>query len=76
MNRLLIAMVLVLGFANPAFAAHCPKDVQLIDAALASNPNGDAKALRDQGAQLHADGKHKESLDALHEAMKILGIEH
>lgn len=76
MKRLLLATVLAVGFASPAFAAHCPKDVKLIDAALSSNPNADAKSLRDKGAQLHADGKHKESTDALHEAMKILGIEH
>jgi len=76
MKRLLIAAILAVGFAGPALASHCPKDVKAIDAALASNMNSDAKALRDKGAQLHAEGKHKESLDALHAAMKILGIEH
>lgn len=76
MKRLLIASILAVGFATPALAAHCPKDVKAIDAALASSPNAEAKSLRDKGAQLHADGKHAESLEALHEAMKILGIEH
>ena len=76
MKRMLVAAVVSLGLVSPAFAAHCPKDVRAIDAALSSNPNAEAKALRDQGAQLHADGKHKESIDALHQAMKILGIEH
>ena len=47
-----------------------------IDAALANNMNDEAKALRDQGAQLHADGRHDEALQALHEAMAMLGIEH
>lgn len=76
MKRLLIAAVLAVGFASPALASHCPKDVKAIDAVLASHPNAEAKALRDEGAQLHEQGKHKESLDALHAAMKILGIEH
>lgn len=76
MKRLLITTALAVAFASPAFAAHCPKDVQAIDAALASNPNAQAKELRDKGAQLHASGMHKESTDTLHEAMKILGIEH
>jgi len=76
MKRILLAAAFAVGFAGPALASHCPKDVQAIDAALASNMNGDAKALRDKGAQLHADGKHQESVEALHEAMKILGIEH
>ena len=76
MKRILLAAALAVGFAGPAFASHCPTDIQAIDAALANNMNDEAKALRDQGAQLHADGRHDEALQALHEAMTMLGIEH
>ena len=34
------------------------------------------RALRDKGDALHKAGKHKESLAALHQAMKTLGIKH
>lgn len=76
MKRILVAAFLVAGFASPALAGHCPKDVKLIDAALAKQSNAEAKALRDKGAAAHAAGKHTESLADLHEAMKILNIEH
>lgn len=76
MKRLFLAGILALGFAGPALANHCPSDIRTIDAALRGNPDSEAKALRDEGAELHADGKHAESLEKLHEAMTILGIEH
>lgn len=76
MKRIAIAGVVLLGFAGPALANHCPKDVKLIDAALAQQSNAEAKALRDKGEALHKAGKHKESLDALHQAMEILGLKH
>jgi len=76
MKRFLLAAALAVGFASPAFANHCPSDIRAIDAALNGNPNGEARTLRDEGAQLHADGKHAEALEKLHEAMTILGIEH
>lgn len=76
MKRLFIAAALAAGFASPAVADHCPSDVQAIDAALAANANDEARALRDQGAQLHADGRHEEAVEALHRAMAMLGIEH
>jgi hypothetical protein len=76
MKRLLIAAFIAFGFVTPAVAAHCPKDIKLIDAALAQQSNAEAKSLRDQGAALHKAGKHKESTDELHQAMKILGIKH
>lgn len=76
MRRLFITAIFALGFASPAFASHCPKDVKLIDAALAQQSNPEVKALRDKGEELHKAGKHKESEDALHQAMKILGLNH
>ncbi len=76
MKRLIIAAFIAVGFASPALASHCPKDVKLIDAALAEQSNAEAKTLRDQGDALHKAGKHKESEDALHKAMEILGLQH
>ena len=76
MKKLLVSAIVIFGFASPALAAHCPKDVKLIEQALTSQSNDEAKALMEKGAALHSSGSHKESIDALHEAMKILGIEH
>jgi len=76
MRRLIIVVFVAFGFASPALAGHCPKDVKRIDTALAQQSNPKAKALRDKGDGLHKAGKHKDSLAALHEAMDILGIKH
>lgn len=76
MKRIVIVAVALCGFASPALASHCPKDIKLIDAALAQQSNAEAKVLRDKGEALHKAGKHEESLDALHQAMKLLGLEH
>lgn len=76
MKRIVIVAVTLFGLASPALAGHCPKDVKLIDAALAQQSNDEAKALRDQGEALHKAGEHSESLEALHQAMKLLGLEH
>lgn len=62
------------------FAMHCPKDMKKIDEALAQNPDISAEQLakvtklRAEGEALHKAKKHKESVDTLGEAMKILGI--
>jgi hypothetical protein len=76
MRRVIIAAFVIVGFASPVLAGHCPKDVKLIDAALATQSNPKAKALRAKGDRLHKSKNHKESLAALHEAMEILGIKH
>jgi len=76
MKRLFITALFALGFASPALASHCPKDIKLIDAALAQQSKPEAQSLRDKGEMLHKAGKHKESEDALHQAMKILSLDH
>ena len=76
MKQAVIAMIVIFGFASPAIAGHCPKDANLIKQALASQSNAEAEALLNEGVALHSSGKHKESLDALHQAMEILGIAH
>jgi len=68
-------------FSAAAMAAHCPKDVKAIDAALKTSTVSAAqmtevKALRDKGDAEHKGGKHGDSINSLHEAMKILGISH
>ncbi len=80
-RSLVIAAALALA-SGTAFANHCPKDMAAIDAALAKNPSlsaaqmDEVKKLRADGEALHKAGKHKESVETLDKAMKILGIEH
>ncbi len=78
-----LALAAGLVFASgAALAGHCPTDVKAIDAALAKNPKLSAdqmkevKKLRDEGDAHHKAGKHQDSTDSLHKAMKVLGIEH
>jgi len=80
MKKLLTALALTAFMTGSAFATSCPTHVKKIDAALAANPAvsaevlAQAKDLRDQGEGLHKEGKHAESLAALAEAEKLLGI--
>lgn len=86
-KSLITAVMLVL--ATPAFASHCPKDVAEIDALLdkieanekpdiqlSNEQFSEVTALRDQGEELHNAGKHEAAVEVLHQALKILGIEH
>ena len=81
LKRSVVAAAL-LALAAPVFAGHCPKDVKAIDQALAAGTDlsqeelDEVKALRDEGEALHESGKHAESVETLHEAMDILGMEH
>jgi hypothetical protein len=66
--------------AAPAFASSCPKHMAAIDKALAGNPSVSpdvlvkVKGLRAKGEAMHKAGKHAESMEALTEAEKMLGI--
>jgi hypothetical protein len=63
-----------------AFAFHCPTDMKKIDEALVKSPKlsekemKEVKRFRARGEELHKAGKHKESVETLAKAMKILGI--
>jgi len=63
-----------------ALAHNCPNEMKAIDAKLATNPklaDADAekvKQLRADGEAAHKAGKHDDSMKALTEAKKILGI--
>lgn len=74
----LLAVVL-LSFAATATAHNCPNEMKAIDAALQTTKltGADldkAKALRAEGEKFHKEGKHSESMKALGDAKKMLGL--
>lgn len=79
MNKFLTAAVLA-GFASLAAAHSCPNEMKAIDAKLAGDTKLSAadaakvKELRAQGEAAHKAGKHDDSMKALAEAKKLLGI--
>lgn len=71
-------LVCALG-VSAAFAHGCPGEMRAIDAKLpavsmAEGQMTKVKELRARGEQLHKDGKHAESMAALAEAKKLLGL--
>ena len=78
MKQLLIGS-LAMFFATIASAHGCPGEMRAIDAkipttALPAVEMSKVKALREEGEKLHKEGRHTESMKALAEAKKILGI--
>lgn len=74
----LTALILALA-AGGALAHNCPNEMKTIDAKLPvvklSNEHAaKVKALRAEGEAAHKAGKHDESMKALGEAKKLLGI--
>ena len=73
-------VVVSMAFATTmAFAHSCPNEIKAIDAKMTSAKLSDAdsakvKALRDEGEKSHKAGKHDDSMKALGEAKKMLGI--
>lgn len=80
LKKTLLAAVLAVAFAGPAFAFHCPKDMAEIDAALAAGTQlseadlAKVKELRAEGETYHKAGQHQESVDTLAKAKEMLGI--
>ena len=77
LSALAAAVVIVVAYAAPAMAYHCPADVKAIDAALGKVSLGAAemsevKQLRDQGEAEHNAGKHSDSVNSLTKAMRII----
>ncbi|MGH6640760.1 MAG: hypothetical protein ACREBY_19420 [Polaromonas sp.] len=76
----LIIAVMALAASSLAFANMCPAEMKAIDAKLSSNPTLSAadmskvKELRADGEKFHKEGKHAESMKALGDAKKLLGI--
>jgi len=79
MKTTLAAVVLALA-TGVALAHNCPNEMKAIDAKLATNPKlseSDAakvKQLRADGEAAHKAGKHDDSMKALGEAKKVLGM--
>jgi len=75
-----VLAVAILLVSTSAFASQCPVDMKKIDAALAGNPSlsssqmASVKEFRASGEANHKAGKHKQSVDDLAKAKKILGI--
>lgn len=80
MKKTLSAFILAMA-TSVAIASQCPMDMAKIDEALAGDHGltaeqvSQVEALREQGATLHQEGKHQESVETLGEAKSILGIE-
>jgi len=73
-----LGLVLAMSVGS-AFAHGCPGEMKAIDAKLPSVKLDAAqmdkvKELRAKGEQLHKDGKHTESMAALAEAKKLVGL--
>jgi hypothetical protein len=78
MKQLVLGSMMMF-FATMASAHGCPGEMRAIDAKVptANLPAADmskVKALREEGEKLHKEGKHTESMKALAEAKKLLGV--
>ncbi len=75
-----IAVIFSVGaFVTPALAAHCPKDVKKIKAAMSKLDKGNmmmAEAAADAGLALHKAKKHGDAIKILHAAMETNGVKH
>ena len=80
-KRIVLAGLLSICVAGPAFAGSCPLMVKAIDTAQANNTSlsdekvAEVKALRDKGEAEQDAGKHAQSVATLQQAKDILGIE-
>jgi hypothetical protein len=75
-----LVLALGLAFASTAWAHNCPNEMKAIDAKLATKPQLSQETaqkvakLRADGETAHKAGKHDDSMRALGEAKKLLGI--
>jgi hypothetical protein len=77
----MLAAVVVMGLATPAFAGgeHCDEDMAAVDKAMATAKLSDAdmakvKAARASAEEMHMAKKYEECEKALGEAQALLGI--
>ncbi len=76
----LILAAMALATSSLAFAHNCPNEMKAIDAKLSNKPTLSAadmskvQALRADGEKFHKAGQHNESMKALGDAKKLLGI--
>jgi hypothetical protein len=72
--------VLLLSVAGSTWAHNCPVEMKAIDAKLGTKPtlskdvSDKVTKLRADGEAAHKAGKHDDSMKALGEAKKLLGI--
>lgn len=76
--KYVVAMLLAVSMGS-AFAHGCPGEMKAIDAKLPAVKLDPAqmtkvKELRAKGEQMHKEGKHADSMAALAEAKKIVGL--
>ena len=76
-----VVALFAVGFlSTPALAAHCPKDVKKIQAAMSMIKDAKmmsmAKAAADAGLALHKAKAHGEAIKILHAAMDNNGVKH
>ncbi|MBX3588317.1 MAG: hypothetical protein KF796_16920 [Ramlibacter sp.] len=75
-----VASIALFAASGVALAHNCPNEMKAIDAKLATKPalSKDVSAkvtkLRADGEAFHKAGKHDDSMKALGEAKKLLGI--
>lgn len=74
-----IAALFILFTSSFAAAHGCPGEMRIIDgkmtsATLSAPDMAKVKALREEGEKLHKEGKHTESMKALADAKKLLGV--
>lgn len=75
-----VLAVLLISASSLAFAHNCPNEMKAIDAKLGTAQGISAedmakiKSLRADGEKFHKQGKHTESMEALGQAKKMLGI--
>lgn len=74
-----LTVVSIALMSSMAFAHNCPNEMKAIDAKMTTAKLSDAdlakvKALREDGEKFHKAGKHDDSMKALGEAKKMLGI--
>lgn len=80
MRRIMLTLAAAV-VSMPVWAMHCPMDMAKIDEQLKTNPPSDpailtrVTELRAEGEKLHKAGDHEQSLEALGEAQKLLGID-
>jgi hypothetical protein len=80
MRKLAVILSLLLFGAGSAWAHNCPNEMKAIDAKLGTKPElskdvaEKVAKLRADGEAQHKAGKHNESMAALDEAKKLLGI--
>jgi hypothetical protein len=77
--KMMISAGFLAFLASPVLAFHCPADMAAIDAALvtatlSAEDLAKVQELRALGEAEHLAGNHQASVDALAEAMKLMGI--